>query len=358
MAILKRLALIAVVLVVLLAGSLLFPLFLQDVVYRVVMLSGIAIIMAVSLNLINGFTGQFSIGHAGFQAVGAYSAAALTVYGHNTLFAFIPKNGDFSTMTVMGLKLPVYTLFSGAPAMLIAMLVGGLVSAAIGYLVGLPSLRLRGDYLAIVTLGFGEIIRVAVENTDAVGGPRGFSGDLKSGVSVPALTNFFWVYGMVLVVILVARNLRFSLHGLSYLSVREDEIAAQAMGVNTTKIKVNAFVLGAFFAGVAGVLFAHYERTILISSFNFVRSFDFVTMVVLGGLGSITGSAVAAVVLTALPEVLRSSLGAQFNQYRLISYALLLVIMMLVRPQGIFGRGELSLRKWREKNNKKEVRAG
>lgn len=346
MAILKRLGWAALALVGLLAGSMLFPLYLQDVVYRVVMLCGIAIIMAVSLNLINGFTGQFSIGHAGFQAVGAYVAAALTVYGHDRLFSFIPKNGNFSS--------PLYTLLSGGPAMLAALLVGGLVSAGIGYLVGLPSLRLRGDYLAIVTLGFGEIIRVVVENADVVGGPRGFSGDLKSGVSVPALTNFFWVYGMVLVVILVSRNLRFSVHGLSYLSVREDEIAAQAMGIDTTKVKVKAFVLGAFFAGVAGVLFAHYERTILISSFNFNRSFDFVTMVVLGGLGSITGAALAAVVLTALPEVLRSSLGAEFNQYRLVSYALLLVIMMLVRPQGIFGRGELSFVRFFKHSKAKE----
>lgn len=353
---LKRLAWAAVALIGLLAGSLLFPLYLQDVVYRVVMLCGIAIIMSVSLNLINGFTGQFSIGHAGFQAVGAYVAAALTVYGHDRFFSFVPKEGNFSTLEVGGLKLPIYTLLSGGPAMLLSMLVGGLAAAGIGYLVGLPSLRLRGDYLAIVTLGFGEIIRVAVENLDVVGGPRGFSGNLDSGVQVPALTNFFWVYGTVLVVILVARNLRFSAHGLSYLSVREDEIAAQAMGVNTTIVKVKAFVLGAFFAGVAGALFAHYERTILITSFNFVRSFDFVTMVVLGGLGSITGAALAAVVLTALPEVLRYSLGTESNKYRLVAYALALVVMMLVRPQGIFGRGELSFRRFIKK--KEEVSIG
>jgi branched-chain amino acid transport system permease protein len=336
MLLLKRLGAIALALSALLAGSFLFPIYLQDVVYRVVMLCGIAIIMAVSLNLINGFTGQFSIGHAGFQAVGAYASAALTVYAHDYWpFYLIPKDGNFSS--------PQFTLLSGAPAMLVALLIGGSVSALIGYVVGLPSLRLRGDYLAIVTLGFGEIIRVVVENTDAVGGPRGFSGDLKSGVSVPALSNFFWIYGVAFLAILVARNLRFSVHGLSYLSVREDEIAAQAMGINTTRVKVNAFVLGAFFAGMAGVLFAHYERTILIPSFNFVRSFDFVTMVVLGGLGSITGAVIAAVVLTALPEILRSTLGTEFNQYRLVSYALLLIIMMLVRPQGLFGRNELSL---------------
>lgn len=309
------------------------PAFLPALYFRVVMLCGIAIIMAVSLNIINGFTGQFSIGHAGFQAVGAYSAAALTVYGHDRLFPFVPKDGTFSS--------PLYSLTSGAPAMILALLVGGSLSALIGYVVGLPSLRLRGDYLAIVTLGFGEIIRVIVENTDAVGGPRGFSG-VSGGVSVPALTNFFWVYGIALLTVVVARNLRFSAHGLSYLAVREDEIAAQAMGINTTKIKVRAFVLGAFFAGMAGVLFAHMERTVLIASFNFDKSFGFVTMVVLGGLGSVTGSVLAAIVLTTLPEILRAW-GA--DQYRLVIYALLLVLMMLLRPQGIFGRGELNLSK-------------
>jgi len=339
----KRYLLIAVTLLLLFVLNFLLPATLQAVAFRVIMLSGIAIIMAVSLNLINGFTGQFSIGHAGFQAVGAYSSAALTVYAHKMLFPYLPENGYLPIFREGPLKdaqtLEAFLLT--APAILVSMLVGGTLAALIGYVVGLPSLRLRGDYLAIVTLGFGEIIRVAVENTDALGGSRGF--DRANGVTIPGIANFFWVYLMVVVVILVARNLRFSVQGLSYLSVREDEVAAQAMGVNTTKIKVNAFVVGSFFAGVAGALFAHFEQSVLSSSFNFVRSFDFVTMIVLGGLGSITGSVLAAVVLTALPEILRSSLGAEFNQYRLVSYALLLIVMMLVRPQGIFGRGELSL---------------
>lgn len=335
MRVLRRLVLGALTLAILLTLSLVFPERLQDVVFRMVMLSGLAIIMAVSLNLINGFTGQFSIGHAGFQAVGAYGAAALTVYGHNRFFAYLPKGGKIAP----GLE----GFLQGAPVMLAAMLAGGLVAALVGYLVGLPSLRLRGDYLAIVTLGFGEIIRVVIENTDALGGPRGFSGALNAGILTPRLTNFFWVYLMVIVVILVSRNLRFSAQGLSYLSVREDEVAAQAMGVDTTQVKVKAFVLGAFFAGVAGALYAHYEFSLTPTSFGFVRSFDFVTMVVLGGLGSITGSVLAAILLTALPEVLRSSLGSVqgLEQYRLVAYALLLIILMLVRPQGIFGRGEL-----------------
>ena len=341
---LKKYALIAGTLVLLFALTFVLPAVLQPVAFRVIMLSGIAIIMAVSLNLINGFTGQFSIGHAGFQAVGAYSAAALTVYGHNLFFKYLPTTGSLPVFRSGILKdaPTVEAFFMAAPAMLISILLGGLLAAGIGYIVGLPSLRLRGDYLAIVTLGFGEIIRVGVENTDVLGGSRGFDRS-PDGTTIPGIANFFWVYLMVVVVILVARNLRFSVQGLSYLAVREDEIAAQAMGVNTTRVKVNAFVLGAFFAGVAGALFAHFEQSVLSTSFTFVRSFDFVTMVVLGGLGSITGSVLAAIVLTALPEILRSSLGADFNQYRLVAYALLLIFMMLVRPQGIFGRGELSL---------------
>ena len=348
MTFLRRAALGAALLIGLFFLSVLLPDRLQAVVYRVIMLSGIAIIMAVSLNLINGFTGQFSIGHAGFQAVGAYASAALTVYAHDYWpFYLLPKSG------LMANNLSGF--LAGAPAMLIALIVGGLLAAAIGYVVGLPSLRLRGDYLAIVTLGFGEIIRVGVENTEAVGGSRGFTGVINQGLFVPGIANFFWVYLMVFVVILVSHNLRFSAEGLSFLSVREDEIAAQAMGIDTTKVKVKAFVLGAFFAGVAGALFAHFEQSVLPTSFGFIRSFDFVTMIVLGGLGSITGAVLAAIVLTALPEVLRSSLGADFNQYRLLTYSLLLIILMLVRPQGIFGRGELRLDKFWRKGGKEQA---
>lgn len=351
---LSRIVGVALTLALLFALSFVLPAQMQAIVYRVVMLSGIAIIMAVSLNLINGFTGQFSVGHAGFQAIGAYAAAALTVYGHNTFFSSLPKSGQMATYVSGFFKdaPTVEAFFLGAPAMLVSMLLGGLLAAAIGYIVGLPSLRLRGDYLAIVTLGFGEIIRVAVENTDALGGPRGFTRAKETGVGIPGIATFFWVYLTVVAVIVVSRNLRFSAQGLSFLSVREDEVAAQAMGVNTTRVKVNAFVLGAFFAGVAGALYAHYEQSVLTTSFGFVRSFDFVTMVVLGGLGSITGATLAAIVLTALPEILRSSLGSEFNQYRLVAYALLLIILMLVRPQGIFGRGEFTLpgRLRRERN--------
>jgi branched-chain amino acid transport system permease protein len=346
MRLLKRVGGIAALLLVLVVLSFVLPGRVQDVVFRIIMLSGIAIIMAVSLNLINGFTGQFSIGHAGFQAVGAYAAAALTVYGHNKLFAYLPASGTLPVIDAGLLKgaPTVHSFLIAIPAVLLAMLAGGTVSALIGYLVGLPSLRLRGDYLAIVTLGFGEIIRVSVQNLDVVGGPRGFRGNVAAEIYVPGIANFFWIYLMVAIVIAVSRNLRFSTLGLTFLAVREDEIAAQAMGINTTRVKVTAFVLGAFFAGIAGALYALFEQGISDpTSFGFVRSFDFVTMVVLGGLGSITGSVLAAVVLTTLPEVLRSTLGADFNQYRLVTYALLLILLMLVRPQGIFGSKEFRM---------------
>lgn len=342
---LVRIGAVGGTLLLLLALNFLLPAVLHPVAFRVLMLCGIAVIMAVSLNLVNGFTGQFSIGHAGFQAVGAYTAACLTVYGHNLLFSNLPKNGRLPAYTEGFLKdAPTLdAFFMGAPAAILAILVGGLVAAGVGYLVGLPSLRLRGDYLAIVTLGFGEIIRVAVENTPALGGSLGFTS--VDGIRVPniAKMNFFWIGLMVVVAIVVARNLRYSAHGLQYFAVREDEVAAQAMGVNTTKVKVSAFALGSFFAGVAGALYALFQQTFSATDFNFIRSFDFVTMVVLGGLGSITGATLAAVFLTALPEILRVTLGEGAVKYRLVTYALLLIILMLVRPQGIFGRGELNL---------------
>jgi branched-chain amino acid transport system permease protein len=270
----------------------------------------------VSLNLINGFTGQFSIGHAGFMAVGAYSGAALSV-----------KSGDrFAAALGLAKDSPAADfLILGA-----ALLVGGLVAAAVGLVVGIPSLRLRGDYLAIVTLGFSEIIRVVLLNVQAVGGAGGLTG-------IPPLTNFFWVGLVAVTVVALSRNLITASYGLGFLAVREDEIAAEAMGVNTTKYKVVAFVTGAFFAGVGGVLYAHLIRFIQPSNFSFILSIQFIVMVVLGGMGSITGSVLAAILLTVLPEALRG-----IEQYRLVAYSLLLVILMLTRPQGLLGRRELS----------------
>ena len=312
------------------------PLIVNAFYARIVMDIGIAIIMAVSLNIVNGMTGQFSIGHAGFMTLGGYLAAFITYYGSMLIWGDVKTHG--------GLLGPGELLFVSSCIM------GGVLAAGAGYVVGLPSLRLRGDYLAIVTLGFGEIIRVVLQqtgrvinNADAlkqgglsqlipppVGGALGFGG-------VPKYTNLFWVYTILTITIVAAYRLKRSSLGRSMISIREDEIAAQAMGVNIARQKVLAFVIAAFFAGVAGGLFAH-EAGVIISpqDAGFQRSFDYVIMTVLGGRGSITGVMLAAGILTALPEFLRD-----FDQYRLIVYALLLIIMMLVRPQGLFGIHEI-----------------
>jgi branched-chain amino acid transport system permease protein len=296
---------------------------------------GINIILAVSLNLVNGFTGQFSIGHAGFMAVGGYVAGAITYYGSFLLWG--------------GPQVQPGWLSGGDLLFVGGCLAGALVAAGAGYIVGLPSLRLRGDYLAIVTLGFGEILRVMLQRTTDVittvddvhkasvvtlatslGGSLGFSG-------LPYYTDLFWVYLFVTITVVVALHLKFSSYGRAFLSIRENEIAAEAVGINTTKLKVRAFVLAAAFAGIAGGLFAHEVGTSLNPrELGFQKSFDIVIMVVLGGMGSISGSAFAAILLTVLPELLR-----EFSEYRMIVYALMLVVMMIVRPQGIFGLKEI-----------------
>lgn len=285
--------------------------------FTIIMYAGINIILAVSLNLVNGFTGQFSIGHAGFMAVGGYVAAFITT----SLQATHPEllAGTVSSNAV----------FIGA------LFVGGAAASAVGYVVGLPSLRLKGDYLAIVTLGFGEIIRVVILNVDAIGGARGMP-------NIPALSNFGWVYTFVVVTVFMVWRVINSAHGRAFLSVREDEIAAEAMGVNTTRAKVRAFVMGAFFAGIAGGLFAHYLRYLNPQTFDFNRSFEIVIMVVLGGMGSVTGSVIAAIFLTVIREALRPLQEITKLDFRMVIYSLMLIILMLTRPNGLFGTRELS----------------
>ncbi|MCC6548424.1 branched-chain amino acid ABC transporter permease [Candidatus Sumerlaeota bacterium] len=300
---------------------------------------GIAIIMAVSLNIVNGYTGQFSLGHAGFMAIGAYTSAWITHYGSIHFF------GNANAME---------GLFTKGSALFVAsLLAAGLVSALFGYLVGLPSLRLRGDYLAIVTLGFGEILRALLNQTQPVldefdieeatrgeiftglGGALGFSG-------VPKYSNLFWVWSVAIITVIICYRLKQSIHGKAFLSIRENEIAAEAMGVPTTHYKVAAFAIAAFFAGVGGALFAHTLGNIVSpNEMNYQRSIDFVIMVVLGGMGSISGSVIAAVALTILPESLR-----EFSEYRMIVYAILLIVFMIVRPDGIFGIREFWEVKW------------
>ena len=291
--------------------------------FQLIILSGIFITLAVSLNLINGITGQFSIGHAGFYAVGAYIGAAWTMLAQPHAVKSLP---------LLALGTPI-----GDPLNLIVALALGAGGAALaGFLVGLPSLRLRGDYLAIVTLGFGEVIRGVLLNLDAVGGPRGLSG-------IPGLVRandlaVFWVYLVVLLVIVVSRNLLQSVRGLTWLAVREDEVAADSMGVDTTKVKVTAFVIGSGFAGAAGVLFAHFFTGISPDYFDMNNSIIITTMVILGGTGSITGAVLAAALLTVLPELLRP-----LKDYRMVIFSTTLIVMMLTRPQGIFGTKELGL---------------
>ena len=308
----------AAVLVVLAALNAWLPRAVNPYVFQVLILVGINIILAVPLNLVNGFTGQFSIGHAGFMAVGAYVSAMFS------LAVGVP-----TVASLAGAGVPAVAA-QGA-MLLVALVLGGLAAAVAGWLVGLPSLRLRGDYLAIVTLGFGEIIRVLILNIEAVGGARGLPG-------IPPWADFFWVFLGVAVVITLARNLAHSTHGRAMFAIRDDEIAAEALGVDTTRYKVAAFVIGAFFAGVAGGLFAHYLSYLNPNTFTFLKSIEVIAMVVLGGMGSLSGSVLAAIVLTLLPEVLRP-----VKDYRMVIYSLLLIVLMIARPQGLLGTRELSL---------------
>jgi len=296
------------------------PLVLNPYYVTILARIGIAIVAAVSLQLVNGFTGQFSIGHAGFMALGAYSSAAFSVYlGAGVLDAL--GGGALARLAYFPFPL----------------VCGGLVAAAAGLVVAVPALRLRGDYLAIATLGAGEIIRIAILNVDAVGGARGFS---LASAAHPGIDLRFdslaGVYGVAVVTIAAIARLVYSGGGLAFRAVREDETAAESLGIPTTRVKVEAFLVSSFFAGVAGALFAHSEGYIHTNSFSFVRSFELVAFVVLGGLGSLSGAVIAAATLTAAPELLRG-----LGEWRMILYSLLLITTMILRPQGLLGQREL-----------------
>ena len=268
---------------------------------------GINVILAVSLNLVNGYTGQFSLGHAGFMSVGAYLAAAVSLFlGPKIL-------GDSG-----GTALQQGLMF------LAALIAGGLGAALAGLFVGIPSLRLKGDYLALVTLGFGEIIRVIFQNVEFLGGALGLNG-------IPAYTTIFWVLALVAVSVFVVTCLVHSTYGRGFLATHDDEIASEAVGLNTTRYKIVAFVIGAFFAGTAGGLYGHFKMTITPTGFDFTKSIEIVVMVILGGMGNTVGVILAAILLTLLPELLRP-----VAEYRMIIYSLMLIILMLVRPQGLF----------------------
>ncbi len=292
-------------------------------VSRIIMLAGIAITLAVSLNLINGFTGQFSIGHAGFMAVGAYSSAYFTVNYGERLAAGL-GGGALGSLVEFSL----------------ATLIGMLAAAIAGLIVGVPSLRLKGDYLAIVTLGFGQIIVVLLNNIDAVGGARGYSG-------IPIVKSFFWIFLIAVATIVIVYNIVNSAIGRALISIREDELAAEAMGINTTRYKVMAFVISSSLAGAGGVLLAHFDGYLNPKSFEFLKSIEILIMVILGGLGSIIGSILGAILLTVLPEVLRG-----FAEYRMVIYSLLLIILMITRPQGLLGNID-PFKGWRTRRRNK-----
>ncbi len=269
----------------------------------ILMSVNISVVMAVSLNLTTGLLGQLALGHAGFMGIGAYAAA-------------------------------LFSIHSGLPtgmAFPIALFLGGLCAALFGVIIGIPTLRLKDDYLAIITLGFGEIIRVIIVNLAFTGGARGLRG-------IPRVTTFGYTFWIMIFVAAFMFTLGRSRHGLAILSIREDEVAAEASGIPTTYYKIFAFSLAAFFAGVAGGLYAHYVGVLDPKVFGFNKSIEYLVMVVLGGMGSITGSIVAASVLTVLPELLRS-----FSDYRMLVYSLLLIMMMLFRPSGLLGTAEFSL---------------
>ncbi len=263
----------------------------------------INIILAASLNLTTGFLGQLALGHAGFMAVGAYGAALSTI----------------------NMNLPDALQF------VISIIIGGLVAAVFGIIIGIPALRLRGDYLGIITLGFGEMIRVIVINLNFTGGARGLKG-------ISVLSNIHNVYWITVIVVVVICLLIKSRHGRSIISIREDEIASEAVGVPTAFYKIFTFVLSAFFAGIAGGLFAHYMSIIDPKKFNFIYSVEILVIVVLGGMGSVTGSIIAAIVLTLLPEALRD-----FSMYRMLIYSVLLIVIMLFKPSGLMGTKEISI---------------
>ncbi|MFT4105662.1 MAG: branched-chain amino acid ABC transporter permease [Lacrimispora sp.] len=264
------------------------------------------IIMVASLNLVVGCMGEFSLGHAGFVSVGAYASA-------------IVSNG------LTGKGLPDIALF------LIALLAGGIAAGMTGVLVGIPALRLRGDYLAIVTIAFAEIIRVLFCNLTITGGGKTMSGILK-------LSNFYWSFWVMVICVTVMYMYVRSRFGRTVKAIREDYIAAAASGINVTYYKVLTFTVAAFFAGIGGGVYAHYMTAMIPTNFNFMYSAELLSEVIIGGIGSLTGSIIGAAFLSSLPEMMR-----QFSQYRMLAYSVVLVMVMIFKPGGIFGAWEFSL---------------
>jgi len=271
--------------------------------------TGIFIILALSLNVINGFCGQFSLGHAGFFAIGAYAASFLSTEIQHT-----------------------YVL-SPIILLLLSCLFSFFMATVLGLIVAIPALRLKGDYLAITTLGFSEIVRIAIINSESLGGSRGF-------VGIPRLSNSFWIYATVFLTIIVLYRLKKSKLGRAWQAISDDEIAAENMGISLFKYKLIAFLIGSSIAGVAGAHFAFLQQFIHPSNFSFMWSVIILTMAILGGLGSISGPIIGAIILTIIPEILRF-FGSEISELRMVLYSLLLIFLMLKKPKGLLGDREI-----------------
>lgn len=275
--------------------------------YSVLIILGINVILSVSLALLNGFTGLFTMGHAGFMAIGAYISASVVM--------FLLPNAPFFVQLIVG------------------SLAAGIVAGAVGFLIGTSCLRLAGDYLGMVTLGFGEIIRIMLLNIEAVGGARGMT-------DIPVYMNLGSVFLLSIVTILVIKRVRDGRLGRAMLSIKENEMAANMMGINPLNIKVKAFVISSFFAGLAGSFFAHSEGYLSTQTFTFVKSFEVIAMNVVGGLGSLSGAIMGAGILTVLPEGLRVVQDITGIDLRMIIYAITIILIMILRPQGLMGNKE------------------
>lgn len=289
----------------------------SDYVLRVLILAGVFVILTLSLNLVTGYTGQFCLGWAAFYAIGAYTSALLTMKLGFTFWLALP--------------------------------LGGLMAMVFGVLLGIPTMRLRDIYLAITTLGFGEIIRLILLNWESL--TRGSMG--LPGIPSPRLFGYefndntpyyYLILALVLLTVFCIDRLIDSRVGRALIAIREDELAAKAMGIDTFRYKILAFAVGAFFAGLAGSFYAHYTSFIDPHTFSFIESIIILAMVVLGGMGSIYGSIAGAVILTVVPEILRD-----VSEYRLILFGLIMMLVMLIRPQGIFGKGRGRIRLGRKR---------
>ncbi len=287
---------------------------------HILTLIGINVILVASLNLVNGYLGEFAIGHAGFLAVGAYASSVVTLLFHQSFWLALPA--------------------------------GALAAALAGCVIGLPAFKTYGDYLAIITLGFNMIIVNVIQNVDLVGGPRGWGGQ-------PKMTTFWLVAVMAGLTLVVLRNLVYSNYGRVWLAIRENEIAAEMMGVNIMRYKMTAFVVAALFAGLAGGLWAHYQQYIHPSSFTYLRTTDLLVMLYLGGMASLSGSVLGVTIMTVLLEVLRGVLG-QFNlvEWRMVISPLVLIVIMLTRPQGLMGNREFAFVPRREEVSRREPARG